>query len=192
MVKKTVALACALCLALCLPSAALGCECYDLSAVESYRLADAVLVGKVIKTARAKEARVGMVQKPRAGGTTGWEWNRYEVDVQSTTLEIGEAFKGVMGATVEVTSIVESPGSCGVGFREGESYLVYASKARPLLKGDAAKLPKERWTEEMRLKAEADEWNAKLPALATGMCLRTAELSVRAEDVNEIRRLIKK
>ena len=183
MIKKTFALTCALGLVLCLPRPSLGCECDGRNAAEAFAAADAVFVGKVVKTAPAKEARVGMSND---------SWNKYVIEAQSATLEVGETFKGVTGGRVKVVSGVKSPKSCGVGFEEGESYLVYAVRRRHLLREDAAGLPKESWTREMLLSAEADEQNAKLPPLATSTCLRTAESSARAEDLSEIRRIVKK
>lgn len=187
MIKKTFTTACAFVFVLCLPRQSFGCECRALTVAEAFAEAEAVFVGRAVETGVVKEASV--YQTVRAG--TDWPWEKSVKEVGRATLEVVEAFKAAPGDAVEVTSGL-SPKGCGVEFKAGQIYLVYARKRRPFLNEDAAELPKDNWTEEMRLKAAAEELNAKLPPLTTGKCLRTAELSERAEDVNEIRRLVKK
>lgn len=189
MLKSTITVACALGLAMCLLQTALGCECQLISVGDAFTGADVVFVGKVIKITRMEEASIGMRYKP---GLQNPPWEKFVDKVRGVTLEVSEPFKGVTRDTVEVISGYAGPGSCGVEFKEGESYLVYAYNRRSLLPEDATKLPKKSWTQEMRLKAEVDELNAKLPAVATNYCSRTERLSSSGGDVDEIRRIIKR
>ena len=46
--------------------------------------------------------------------------------------------------------------TCGAQFNIGASYLVFAGKNRPMLSNEEAERPKEDWTLEMRLEADAD------------------------------------
>jgi hypothetical protein len=189
MIKNALVATCVLGFVLCLLQTALGCECDPVSVRDTFAEAGAVFVGKVIKIVPVREANVGMTYKT---GMKNLPWEKFLDEAQGVTLEVSEAFKGVTGDTVEVTSVYAGPGSCGVEFKEGESYLVYANKRHPFLAEDAAKLPERSWTQEMRVKAEADKVNEKLPSLATGICLRTSELMSREKDIDEIRRIIKR
>jgi hypothetical protein len=179
---------CALSFVLGLSQTAHACECsLDSNSVEDvFAGADVVFVGKVIKVTSVKKASVALVMYPN-----NQVWKKFAREMQSVTLEVAEAFKGVSGETIEVTTDVYSPGSCGVQFKEGESYLVYAHKRQPLLSDDEAKLPQETWTQEIRLKAEADKFNGSLLWLSTNICWRTERLHLREEEVGKIRQIIK-
>jgi hypothetical protein len=71
----------------------------------------------------------------------------------------------------------------------GESYLVYAHKRRSALSDDEVKLPKESWTQEILLKAEADKYNENLPSLSTSVCSRTEHLRWVKDEVDKVREL---
>ena len=171
-----------------------ACMC-SMSSVESaFAGADVVFIGKVIKITPVKEASVGLLMKE--SGTLELlknpRWEKSVYKARSVTLEVSDAFKGVTSQTIEVlTSVYDGGATCGVNFRLGESYLVYAYKRRPLLSDDEAKLPKESWDQEIRLKAEADKFNEKLPSLSTNICTRTEHLRWVKDDVDKIHQIIK-
>src|ERR1051325_8165390 len=109
---------------------------------------------------------------------------------RSVTIEVVEGFKGVRTKTINVlTSIYDRGATCGVNFRLGESYLVYAHKRRSALSDDEVKLPKESWTQEILLKAEADKYNENLPSLSTSVCSRTEHLRWVKDEVDKVREL---
>jgi hypothetical protein len=156
--------------------------------------ADVVFVGKVIKITSVKEASVGLLMKESGTlellKTPRWEKSVYKA--RSVTLEVVEAFKGMTTKTVDVlTSLYDGGATCGVNFRLGESYLVYADKRQPSLSDAEAKLPKESWTQEIRLKAEADKFNKKLPSLSTSICSRTEHLRWVKDEVDKVRLIAK-
>jgi hypothetical protein len=68
---------------------------------------------------------------------------------------------------------------------------VYAHKRQLSLSDDEAKLPKESWTQEIRLKAEVDKFNEKLPSLSTSICSRTEHMRWVKDEVDKVRQLAK-
>jgi hypothetical protein len=196
MIKNTLIAICILGFVLCLSQTVRACSCRSVTVERAVAGYDVVFVGKVIKITSVKEASVGWVIKE--SGTLerlkNPRWKKSVDKVRQVTLEVSEAFKGVTGKTIELfTDVYNGGGTCGVRFRIGESYLVYANKRRPLLSEDEAKLPKESWTKEIRLKAEADKFNQHLPALGTNICMRTQPFRFQwvKEEVEEIRRILK-
>ena len=192
--KKSLIAICTLSIVLGLSQAALACLCGALTTEGAFASADVVFVGKVIKIAHAKEAGVGMLVK-ESGTLQTLKVPRWEKSVSSArivTLEISEPFKGTSNQTIEVlTSVYDGGGTCGVNFRMGESYLVFAYKRRPELSPEEAKLPKAARTKEVQLKTEADKFNERLPILGTGICSGTAHMRWSKEDIDIIRGLIK-
>ncbi|HYY94847.1 MAG TPA: hypothetical protein VE713_10040 [Pyrinomonadaceae bacterium] len=157
--------------------------------------ADIVFVGKVIKITPAKEAMATLLMKE--SGTLELlktpRWEKYVEKARRVTLEVSEPFKGVAGKTVElVTAVYDGGGTCGVPFKKGESYLVYAYKRPPSLSENEAKLSKESWSQEIRLKAEVDNFNERLPPFETNTCTRTRHSRWTKKDINEIHRIIQK
>ncbi len=194
MIKNCLIVICILSFVLGLSQTARACMCSFSSAEVALAGADVVFVGKVVKITRAKEASVGLVMKE--SGTLELlknpRWEKSVDKVQRVILEVTESFKGVSAKTVEViTDVYNGGGSCGVNFKEGESYLVYAYKRHPLLSETEAKFPKESWTQEIQLKSEADRFNEKLPLLATNICTRTERLRLVKDEVDKIRTLSK-
>lgn len=159
-----------------------------------FRDAKVVFVGKVTKIARIKTASVGLVIK-ESGSLDVLKvpyWEKSTDDERVVTLEISETFKGTTDSTVSIlTSAYNGGGTCGVSFKMGESYLVYAYERQPLLSSDQANLPRNLWTKEIELKASADQFNARLPALETNICARTGHLRWSREEIEEIRRVLK-
>ena len=119
-------------------------------------------------------------------------WEKSIDKMRSVTLEIIEPFKGVTEKTIVLTTAVyNGGGSCGVPFKIGESYLVFAGKTQPMLSKEEIKQPKESWTLEMRLKAEADEFNKQLPPYETNICGKTNRLRFMKDEIEEIRNFLK-
>ena len=173
---------------------ALGCMCGYSTAAQIFHDAKVVFVGKVTKIARTNSASVGLVLKE--SGTAEVlkvpYWEKSTDDERVVTLEISETFKGTTDSTVSIlTSAYNGGGNCGVNFKKGESYLVYAYERRPELSSDQANLPRNLWTREIELKASADQFNARLPALQTNICARTGHLRWSREEIEEIRRVLK-
>ena len=187
MARTSLITICALSIVLGLSQTVRACECsLDSQNVEGVFVgADVVFTGRVIKVVSMRMASVGLVSPNFS------EWKKFEDEVQSVTLEVAEAFKGVSSETIEVTTSVYSAGSCGVQFEEGETYLVYAYERRPWLPVDKARQPKDTWTQELRVKADADKFNEGRPTLSTSICSRTAELRFREQEVDKIRQIIK-
>lgn len=120
----------------------LACTCMPPgSPCRAYGGASAVFVGTV----------TGVREKRRAGQDVDWTPRAFRFAVE-------QAFLGVEGAEVEV-STGTGGGDCGYGFREGESYLVYANR---------------------------DEKGGRL---VTGICMRTRPVSDAAEDLEFLRGL---
>lgn len=193
MIKNSLIVVCTLSFALGLPSAARGCMCGMTTAEVSFVKAHVVFTGKVVRIAPVKKASVGLLMKE--AGTLHLlkvpRWETFVDKARIVTLEISEGLKGTSGKTVEVlTAVYDGGATCGVNFRTGESYLVYA-KRNPSLSADEAKLPKQEWTKEIRLKAEADKFNGRLPTLETNICARTMHMRWAKEDLNVIRLIIK-
>lgn len=171
-----------------------ACVCGISSVEGAFAGSDVVFVGKVIKITPVKEASVGLLVKESGTleflKTPRWEKSVYKA--RSVTLEVVEAFKGVTTQTIDVlTSVYDGGATCGVNFRLGESYLVYADKRRSELSDDEAKLPQASWTKEIRLKAEAERFNQKLPSLSTGICSRTEHLRWMKDEVDKVRKITK-
>jgi hypothetical protein len=152
-----------------------------------------VFIGKVTKIKHAKEASVGLLMKE--SGTLEllkeprWEKSTYGARIVS--FEISEAFKGTTNQTLDlVTSVYDHGATCGVNFKTGETYLVYASDRRRELSPDQANVPKDQWTKEIQLKAAADQFNEALPALTTSICDRTRHIRWAKNDVDAIRRIL--
>jgi hypothetical protein len=192
MIKKTVVAICTLAYALGFTQTARACTCGFSSVEGAFAGADVVFVGKVVRITPVKEATVGLLVKESGTlellKTPGWEKSVHKA--RSVTIEVVEGFKGVTTKTINVlTSIYDRGATCGVNFRLGESYLVYAHKRRSSLSDDELKLPKESWTEEILLKAEADKYNEKLPSLSTSICSRTELLRWVKDEVDKVREL---
>ncbi len=194
MLKKTVLAICVFTFVLGFTPTVRACVC-GMSSVEGvFAESEAVFVGRVVKITAVKQASVGLLVKDSGTlellKTSRWEKSVYKA--RSVTLEVVEAFKGVTTQTIDVlTSVYNGGGTCGVNFRLGESYLVYAHKRQASLSDGEAKLPKESWTQEIRLKAQADKINQKLPPLSTSICSRTEHLRWVRDEVDEVRRITK-
>ena len=136
MIKKSLLAFCAFSFALSWSQPVRACMCSISSAESMFATADVVFIGKVIKNRSAKESRPVMVMKESdtLELVKDPKWEQSFDKVQRVTLEVTEAFKGVTGNTVElVTNVYNGGGSCGVHFKVGESYLVYAHRRQPLL-----------------------------------------------------------
>ncbi len=194
MIKKFLFTACIFCLLLFLSQTSYACSCSFGSLRNTFFSSAAVFVGKVIKIETVEEASVGLILK-ESGARKPLKNPRLEKSmrkVQSVTLEVVESFKGKMDDSfVLTTAIYNGGGSCGVPFKVGESYLVFAYKTQPMLSKEETEKPKESWTQEMRLQAEADEFNEQLPPYGTNICVRTDNLRFMKEEVEEIRNFLK-
>jgi len=194
MVKNLPVIVCTFSFLLFLTQTAYACSCSLGSLKGTFSSSDAVFVGKVVKIKTVKEASVGLLMK-ESGTLELLETPRWEksIDkVRSVTLEVIEPFKGAMEKTFTlITAVYNGGGSCGVSFKIGESYLVFADKTLPSLSKEEAAQPKDSWTLEMRLKAEADEFNKQLAPYATSICSRTDRLRLMKEEIGEIHNFLK-
>jgi hypothetical protein len=191
--KRLLIAVCAAGLILNLPLVVTACLCGERNAEGAFLGADIVFVGRVTKIARAKEASVGLLMKesgtPEILKVPRWEKSVY--GSQIVTLEISEAFKGATNQTIDIlTAVYHHGATCGVNFKMGENYLVYAYNRRRELSADQAKLPRDEWTKEIQLKADADKFNGRLPGLETNICARTEHMRWANEDVDLIRRIL--
>jgi hypothetical protein len=184
----------ALSFVLAFPMLACACICGVSNVEGAFLSAKVVFVGKVTKIVLTKEASVGLLMKE--SGTLEllkdprWETSTY--GAQIVTLEISEAFKGATNQTINIlTAVYDHGATCGINFKMGENYLVYADDRRTELSAEQTKLPKDQWTKEIQLKAAADKFNERLPALATGICARTERMRWAKDDVEVIRRILK-
>jgi hypothetical protein len=171
-----------------------ACMCSETDAQGAFLGAKIVFVGKVTKIVRTKEASVGLMMKE--SGTLELlkvpRWEKSVYGAQVVTLEINEAFKGTTRRTIDIlTSVYDHGATCGVNFKLGEDYLVYAYDRRTELTAEEAKLPKDQWTKEIQLKAAADKFNERLPVLGTSICARTERMRWAKDDVGVIRRILK-
>lgn len=191
MMKNLLLTTCALSFLLSLPQTARACFCSFIGGVESaFASSEAVFVGKVVKIKTVKEASVGLLVKE--SGTLETlktpRWQKSIKNIRSVTLEIIELFKGDTVKTfVLTTEVYNGGGSCGVPFKVGESYLVFAHKSQPAFSMEEAAQAKENWTPELRLKAEADKFNEQLPPYQTNICTRTDRLRFMKEKIETIR-----
>jgi hypothetical protein len=177
-----------------LSSTAYACSCSFGSLRGTFSSSDAVFIGKVSKIEIVKKARVGLLMKE--SGTLELlkipRWEKSFEKMQIVTLEVIEPFKGATEKTFTlITRVYNGGGSCGVPFKIGESFLVFADKTQPLLSKEETDQPKESWTLEMRLNAEADEFNKQLPPYQTNICMRTDRLRFMNEEIEEIRGFLK-
>jgi hypothetical protein len=195
MTKNLSAIICTGILLLFLSQTAHACFCSVVDAKTAFSSSHAVFIGKVSKITTAKEASVGYSMQMMPGklklGENG-KWEKSFDKIQNVTLEIIEPLKGVTEKTfVLSTAAYNGGGSCGVPFTIGEAFLVFARKTQPMLTKDEAAQPKDNWTLDMRLKAEADKFNGQLPLYATDICARTERLRFMKQELSEIRSFIK-
>lgn len=153
MLEKTLGAICVLTFVLGFTQTVRACMCGISSVEGAFEGSEVVFVGKVVKLTPVKEASVGLLMKESGTlellKTPRWEKSVYKA--RSVTLEVIEAFKGVTTQTIDVlTSVYDGGATCGVNFRLGQSYLVYAHKRQLSLSDDEAKLPKESWSEKFR------------------------------------------
>jgi hypothetical protein len=184
----------ALALVLTAPNLARACMCGNTDAVGAFLSADVVFVGRVTNITHVKQASVGLLVKE--SGTLEvlkvprWEKSTYAARI--VTLDVTESFKGTAGTTFQLVTLRYDDGAtCGVNFKTGESFLVYAHKRRHALSDDQAKLPKNQWTNEIQLKADADNYNERLPDFETTICARTERMRWAKDDVDVIRDILK-
>ncbi len=190
MIKNLFVTICTFCFLLFLSQTAFACFCDFPSLKGAFSSSDAVFVGKVIKIETVKYTSVSLLMKE--SGTLELlktpRWEKSVEKLRSVTLEVSEPFKGVTEKTFTlVTAVYNGGGSCGVPFKKGESYLVFAYKTRSMLSKEEYEQSKENWTLEMRLKAEADEFNKQLPLFGTSICSNTGNLRFMQKAVDVIR-----
>lgn len=93
---------------------ALACSCATPSPCEAYSQVDAVFVGTVASYTTRKEY-------------TEWEGQRYSFTVQTSSLQVEEAFTDLNGAT-EVLVETTMGSSCGLSLSVGVRYIIYARR----------------------------------------------------------------
>ena len=193
MIKNFVITISSLSFLLFLFQSALACSCSfsdNLSAKVPFSSSDTVFIGKVLEIRNAGQATVFLMNESDLLKLSESSKRRGFIvtKIQTVKLEVIEPFKGIKEKTVQLSqSFYNGGGSCGVNFKVGKSYLVFANKKQPMLSKDEAEQPKENWTKEMLLKSEADKFNEPLPPFETNICMRTDRLSFTKEEVQEIR-----
>ena len=178
------------CFLLLLSQTAFACQCNFPSLKGAFSSSDAVFIGKVVKIKTIKYASVEMTLKQAGTLETvkNPKWEKSIEKLRSVTFEISEPFKGATEKTFTLSSsYYTGGGSCSIPFKKGESYLVFAHKTRALLSKEEYEQPKENWTLEMQLNAEADEFNKQLPSFAASICSYTGNLRTREKAVETIR-----
>jgi hypothetical protein len=186
---------CTFVLLLLLSQTAHACFCSVVNTKRAFLSADIVFVGKVSEIKAAKQASVLYsmpsvldILKSRGNG----KWGKHINEVQVVTLEVIESLKGITKKTfVLFTPNYNGGGSCGIQFKMGESFVVFAGKSQPLLSKQEAEQSKEKQTLERRLSAEADEFNKQLPLYQTNICMRTDRLRFMNEEIKEIHNFLK-
>ncbi|HYX29987.1 MAG TPA: hypothetical protein VE863_15705 [Pyrinomonadaceae bacterium] len=200
MKKSLLAVPLGLSLLFCQAQTAFGCMCSDVSVEQAFKESTAVFVGKVLKITQDKEASVVFAVRDccKSGKKSESRWEKSVYKVQRVTLQVTESFKGLPAETVEIVSaIYNGGGTCGVLFKVGESYLVYATKRQSLTEY-WQQVPSFRqeisnnFSLVMGLCSEADKFNERLPSLNTGICLRTTHIRWATEDLERIRKLAAK
>lgn len=167
-----------------------ACSCSFQSLKDAFSSTDVVFIGKVIKNKTVKYAEVSMTLKE--SGTLEMvkhpKWEKTIEKLRTVTFEISEPFKGATGKIFTLSSsYYTGNGSCGIPFKKGKIYLIFADKTQPLLSKEESEQPKENWTPEMRLNAEADEFNKHLPPFAVNVCSYTGNLVYLEKEVKSIR-----
>lgn len=172
-----------------------ACSCGNATADQAFAASDVTFIGKVLKIRNVKEAGVGVVMK-ESGTLEIRERGRWEKSFDNTQrvlLEIVDGLKGTVRGTVELTTAAyNGGGSCGVRFRVGETYLVYARRRVKELRawqqpGVFSNQVKEDWAIVERLCTEADKFNETLPTLTTSVCMRTVHMKWAQQDLETIR-----
>jgi hypothetical protein len=196
MIKNAIITVCTLFSLLLLTQIAQACSCsYGGGSIAKVSFSsDAVFVGKVIEI-KKREQVIGFLPK---GSETlrlpeSAKRGRFLLSqMQIVKFEVIEPLKGVTEKTIQLaTAFYNGGGSCGVNFKSGESYLIFADKKRTMLSKEEEEQPKENWTEEMLLKSEADKFNAQLPPFETNICMSTGNLKYRKEVLEEIHNFLK-
>jgi hypothetical protein len=172
-----------------------ACFCSDFDAKISFLSAEVAFIGKVTEIRTSKKAKVvysmpavSDILKSRGNG----RWEKSIDKVSIVKLEVIEPLKGITEKTfVLFTERYNGGGNCGVLFKTGKNYLVFANKTQSLLSKDKSMQPKASWTLEMRLEAEADKFNEQLPSYETDICAGTDRLSFMKEKLLEIRNFLK-
>ncbi|MBX7170598.1 MAG: hypothetical protein K1X72_06540 [Pyrinomonadaceae bacterium] len=172
-----------------------ACSCSFQSLKDDFSSTDVVFIGKVIKNKTIKYAEVSMTLKE--SGTLEMvknpKWEKTIEKIRSVTFEVSESFKGTTEKTFTLlSSYYTGGGSCGIRFKKDETYLIFAYKTQPLLSKEESEQPKENWTLEMQLNAEADEFNKYLPPFAVSVCSYTGNLIYMEKEVKAIRDFQKK
>jgi len=190
MIKNSLITICILFFLALLSNIAHACSCSFQSLKDSFSSSDVVFIGKVVKNTTVKYAEVSMTLKESGTLETvkNPKWEKSIEKLRSITFEISEPFKGTTEKTFTLSSsYYTGNGSCSIPFKKGKSYLIFAHKTEPLLSKEESEQPKENWTSEMRLNAEADEFNKYLPPFAVSVCSYTGNLHSMAREVEAIR-----
>src|SRR5262245_49408664 len=174
------------------PTVALSCMCSYASFTPDYAYyrAEVIFVGKVVKISDAKHVSTTLLVK-EAGTLEVLKvprWENVSDRVWIVTLEVTESFKGKTGPTFQLMSARYNRGAnCGVNFKTGESYLVYANPRQQEWIDELEELP----SAETRLKVEANRSNEHLPNFQTNICNRTERLRFMQKDLEIIRNILK-
>ena len=196
MIKNVITTACTLFFLLVLIQDAQACLCSgsgNLSAKNSFS-SDAVFVGKVIEIKKSEQITGFLDKDSETHKIPAFaKRGRFIISqIHVVKLEVIEPLKGDIEKTIQLTTnVYDGGGNCGVNFKAGESYLVFADKKQTIISKEENEQPKENWTEEMLFRSEAIQFNEQLPSLETHICKNTGILKQKKEDLEEIHNFLK-
>jgi hypothetical protein len=197
MIKNTCIIVFTFFILLCLSHTALACTCSANSIEQTFDSSYAAFTGKVIKIEPIKIQQVTnwiIDAKTQKITRITDESHLSENELQKVTFEVIENFKEVRkdftsgdSKTIEILTEIPKRGNCGLLFKENANYLIFAGQRELLLSKEDAKLPQEKWTQQMILQSKADKLNEHLPFYVTSVCSRTNLLEFAKEGVEKVR-----
>ena len=184
---------------LLLPKAAFGSCMVKATVEDEAKRASLIFTGTVTKITPAQIASAGYLMNRKK-----IKWEKYFHKTDAVTFTVSEAFKGVSSETIEIATSADGDAGYkfegGTWLKEGQTYLVYASKRQPagtvdddLTKenyGDvAAELRKIQESFPKDLAAEINEFNSKVSPYSAGVCGRTTHISNATEELEQFRKM---
>ncbi|HEX8736554.1 MAG TPA: hypothetical protein VF721_14585 [Pyrinomonadaceae bacterium] len=154
---------------------------------------------------RATKITPARIAEGRRASGKNLKWEKYFRNTDLVTFTVIEAFKGVSTETIEIPTSAEGDAGYkfegGTWLREGQTYLIYASKIIPAgtvdedLKDDnysaavRAEFRKIQKSFPKNLAAEINEFNARFSPYYASVCGRTNNIEQAAEDLPQLREM---